>query len=843
MSLDHYSLLELSATATPDEIKRAYARAIRKNQKDSEKLAQIHAAYATLSDPKARAQYDALKHHGGEIDTIMEQVQTCFEREEWSEAIRNLKKVFVIAPELEEPQNQLGQAFLYNEQHNEAIRVFEKLTASSSDTPLYWRNLGYALRINADGLERGTKKKGELIDRAVRAYETAHDLEPQNLKDFIDIANCHLSNNNNSLALSWAERAVGIDLNLTTLEALIFMARVNIYDNNYSGLDAIAQRVCNTTPSDNEDILKAVAHRLSKLAHEVWLAAKKFNNESLHRSSAILLKHSTALHNNDDDINEFAELVIHTADALDEYDRFDNDKNILEGLKMYGTYLLAEAAGEKVSEWKWDKRDAIECLDGLSNSEVLSGLRSFKKKYPAIYWLCDELFIEMEQKLGKEEREIADKKEQERLAEQKRREQSQREEEERRRRNEQIKQEQKQIAEEERRRQEVELLRFEQEEENRRRLRLLWWKRYGWVVALVFITLSTALFPMVKIEYAKYKVAEEARIEQQKIEEQARIAREQEDEKERLKQFRPEEIEKRLRAKALQEGFILKKNIVIDKSTGLNWSRNANIAEKQMTWDVATEYVKSLNYGGYSDWRLPTLEELSGFANRGGNTPYVYLNDIGFKSVQSDLYWTNENKKSSSYSSDDASTFVSMGNGRVGPSVKYYSFYVWPVRGKKVSEPTEEKTNETSTSTNGSSYENRKESSTITRSEVSSFISRYLASVDSHSLDDIMSMYADRVDYFTWGNVPVSAIRKDKANHFKRWKQINSEFNGNFSINDIPSSPGKMSVAFRFSFYVIGDKKSVRGVADNKWIVQKSGNTIKIIDEKQTVSNRETQVL
>ena len=180
MSLDHYQLLEVSSTVTSDELKRAYARAIRKHQKDNDKLTQIHAAFATLSDPKARARYDALNQHSGEIENLMEQVRGCFEREEWPNAVKHLKKVCVLAPDIEEAQNQLGLAFCYNEQYDESIKVFEKLTVSSNDVPLYWRNLGAALREKAGTLDAGTKRKGELIGRAISAFETAHELEPLN---------------------------------------------------------------------------------------------------------------------------------------------------------------------------------------------------------------------------------------------------------------------------------------------------------------------------------------------------------------------------------------------------------------------------------------------------------------------------------------------------------------------------------------------------------------------------------------------------------------------------------------------------------------------------------------
>ncbi len=53
------------------------------------------------------------------------------------------------------------------------------------------------------------------------------------------------------------------------------------------------------------------------------------------------------------------------------------------------------------------------------------------------------------------------------------------------------------------------------------------------------------------------------------------------------------------------------KGLILDKSTGLMWQQNGS--EAYMTHRAALEYVQGLNsrnYLGYSDWRLPALEEL-----------------------------------------------------------------------------------------------------------------------------------------------------------------------------------------------------------------------------------------
>ncbi|KJU85705.1 OmpA protein, partial [Candidatus Magnetobacterium bavaricum] len=67
--------------------------------------------------------------------------------------------------------------------------------------------------------------------------------------------------------------------------------------------------------------------------------------------------------------------------------------------------------------------------------------------------------------------------------------------------------------------------------------------------------------------------------------------------------------------------FKILKDIVEDMTTGLQWSKDGgtpdvgNCVGGRMVWHKANEYIKCLNsnhYFGYSNWRLPTEEELKG---------------------------------------------------------------------------------------------------------------------------------------------------------------------------------------------------------------------------------------
>jgi len=135
------------------------------------------------------------------------------------------------------------------------------------------------------------------------------------------------------------------------------------------------------------------------------------------------------------------------------------------------------------------------------------------------------------------------------------------------------------------------------------------------------------------------------------------------------------------------ERFIFAELRALDKNTKLMWTSDANIASKPMDfWDVTHEFLKGLNrskHAGYSDWRLPTKEELNtltDYANGRGVTVKIgdFFNGIGFTNVQSYIYWS-----SSMYPYNVSPWHVSFDDGLTtnGGSARWSAFYAWPVRG------------------------------------------------------------------------------------------------------------------------------------------------------------------
>jgi hypothetical protein len=82
---------------------------------------------------------------------------------------------------------------------------------------------------------------------------------------------------------------------------------------------------------------------------------------------------------------------------------------------------------------------------------------------------------------------------------------------------------------------------------------------------------------------------------------------------------------------------IKRQDTVFDSKTGLTWTLldSRLSAGKCMTYDEAKQYVKSMKTGGYSDWRLPTAQELS----------TLFSGPDPFPGAASNWYWSADSLK------------------------------------------------------------------------------------------------------------------------------------------------------------------------------------------------------
>ncbi len=115
-------------------------------------------------------------------------------------------------------------------------------------------------------------------------------------------------------------------------------------------------------------------------------------------------------------------------------------------------------------------------------------------------------------------------------------------------------------------------------------------------------------------------------------------------------------------------------NCVTDNLTGLMWVKGPDSTKR--TWQEALDYANGLTLCGYSDWRLPNVNELESLINAEQSDNATWLNNQGFSNVQSsNWYWS-----STTPASQTSAACVGMWSGRESAYYKTDSYYVWPVR-------------------------------------------------------------------------------------------------------------------------------------------------------------------
>jgi hypothetical protein len=124
--------------------------------------------------------------------------------------------------------------------------------------------------------------------------------------------------------------------------------------------------------------------------------------------------------------------------------------------------------------------------------------------------------------------------------------------------------------------------------------------------------------------------------------------------------------------------FQVNGDCVTDNLTGLMWAKNANLPNGTRNWYQAVDDCNNLNLCGYTDWRLPNVNELESLINANEPNSATWLNAQGFTNVQAYDYWSS----TTGASNPDGAWIVDVWDGNVN-YVAYKSFtdyYVWPVR-------------------------------------------------------------------------------------------------------------------------------------------------------------------
>ncbi len=121
------------------------------------------------------------------------------------------------------------------------------------------------------------------------------------------------------------------------------------------------------------------------------------------------------------------------------------------------------------------------------------------------------------------------------------------------------------------------------------------------------------------------------------------------------------------------ENFIIHDNgTVTDTKTGLMWKQQHE--PEKLNWNNAMKHAKQSNFVGYSDWRLPTIDELKSLIDERFKPT---INTIAFPNTPDSYFWSSSLDASASGNA----WIVSFSGGYAGRLNKNYGYYVRLVRG------------------------------------------------------------------------------------------------------------------------------------------------------------------
>ena len=85
-------------------------------------------------------------------------------------------------------RNQLGICFAREQDWDNALKVYRKLTKDNPEVPLYWSNYGAVFKEYAESLTDENPQKKDLYQQAREQFKRAIDLEPYNCQPYLEIS-------------------------------------------------------------------------------------------------------------------------------------------------------------------------------------------------------------------------------------------------------------------------------------------------------------------------------------------------------------------------------------------------------------------------------------------------------------------------------------------------------------------------------------------------------------------------------------------------------------------------------------------------------------------------------
>jgi curved DNA-binding protein CbpA len=381
---NHYELLGVPQSATPDEIKRAWARLVRVHSpdKDPEGNRRINEAKSTLLDVQVRQDYDALLEYGDEITSLLEDASNAEGEEDWDQAVGIYTEILAFHPSNHAVRNKLALCQSYAGNSQLAIKTLEQLTQKVNTVALYWSNLGHVI------LGECEEDDALLLARARHAFEKAAELEPYNAAHHIALSRYWRKRKDFRKAEHHIELAVNADgkVELDDIEALLELPWIHLFAKEHEKVKADAKRIRDLIPEDNEDARRYAAFQFLEIANMLV-------KQDLHQLANNFIKASEQILALPTELKEWAKSVEETSKIIDEGNLLKDDVSLDEYIRSVALVQICVYLGEMdTHEARKQMEKFLRFAFNQPNSQWKTAISQLKRNYPNVYGIRSDFF-------------------------------------------------------------------------------------------------------------------------------------------------------------------------------------------------------------------------------------------------------------------------------------------------------------------------------------------------------------------------------------------------------------------------------------------------------------------
>lgn len=381
---DFYDRLGVDRDASPEDIKHAYAAAVREYppERHPEEFQRIREAFETLSDPESRTEYDATSDPA--VEEALERGQEALQDEDYEEAEAAFKRALVLEPDAHFIRNLLGVTLLHKEANAEALDQFDQLTTEFPENHLYWAHRAAA------------EHRLEKWDPAERHYRRAIEIEPEEVSAYQGLATLLADRERFEEAEQLIERGIHADdvVDFEDITLFFELIKLRLQQGDIDGIQEVAERI--------ESVLTEDWQR-TRVAYRFATIAQPLAEVQAFELALALAERSQKLAPEDEEIAQFTKYIRENRAIIEEWKSLAEDHFIRDNLKA----LYAVGVQEYFDTWESEqtRQSALEQINELAVREsrtavvvdgqkrtVSSELQRIENVYPNVAPIFTEAF-------------------------------------------------------------------------------------------------------------------------------------------------------------------------------------------------------------------------------------------------------------------------------------------------------------------------------------------------------------------------------------------------------------------------------------------------------------------